>query len=331
MIVTDNLLRQTCLHFPRFEEAEVKISPIDKGGSGRKFYRIRFSPDQTVVLVKYTRDQAENQRYVEIAEFLAAHAVRAPKIYFHDSDEGLIWIEDLGEKDLWSYREEHWPTRRPLYESALAEAAKLHRIPLTEAEGFESHLPAQFDAALYLWEQYYFFENCLGRYFGATQSDLQKLAGLPQLEKIAQDLADYPRVLIHRDFQSQNVIVREGQACLIDFQGLRPGLAEYDVASLLYDPYVDLSDEEREELATYYEAQNPVAEAGFAERLRFCTMQRLMQALGAYGYLGLVIGKKEFLTHIPAALHSLGEVLDGVDGLGPLRNLIRDLARAQTS
>src|ERR1700754_3203482 len=141
MILPENLLRQTRLHFPRFEEAEVKISPIEKGGSGRKFYRIAFSPAQTVVLVKYTRDQAENQRYVEVAEFLVAHDVRAPKIYFHDPEEGLIWIEDLGENDLWSHRDESWPARRDLYESALEDIAKLHRIPPPEFEEIARHLP----------------------------------------------------------------------------------------------------------------------------------------------------------------------------------------------
>jgi len=73
MILSETLLHQTRLHFPRFDQAEVRISPIEKGGSGRKFYRIQFSPEQTVVLIKYTRERAENQRYVEIAEFLTAH------------------------------------------------------------------------------------------------------------------------------------------------------------------------------------------------------------------------------------------------------------------
>ena len=61
-----------------------------------------------------------------------------------------------------------------------------------------------------------------------------------------------PRVLVHRDFQSQNIIIRNSYAYLIDFQGMRPGLAEYDLASLLYDPYVDLPEVERSELAGYY-------------------------------------------------------------------------------
>ena len=86
MILSDTLLRQTRLRFPRFEATEVEISPIEKGGSDRKFYRIQFSPDQSVVLVKYTREQGENQRYVEIAEFLAAHGRSRTKDLFPRSE-----------------------------------------------------------------------------------------------------------------------------------------------------------------------------------------------------------------------------------------------------
>jgi N-acetylmuramate 1-kinase len=245
MILSETLLHQTRIRFPGFGQAEVKISPIEKGGSDRKFYRIQFSPEQTLVLVKYTAEHEENQRYVEIAEFLAKHEIHAPKIYFHDAAEGLIWLEDLGQRDLWSYREETWEARREMYESALSEIAKLHRISAEDSAEIRRNAPAQFDAELYLWEQHYFFEQCLGRHFGLAPERLQKLVQLPVLEEIAERLASFPRVLVHRDFQSQNVIVRDGQACLIDFQGMRPGLAEYDLASLLYDPYVNLTSEER--------------------------------------------------------------------------------------
>ena len=110
------------------------------------------------------------------------------------------------------------------------------------------HLPAEFNAALYLWEQSYFFENCLGRYFKIDNVKLAELTTLPALAEIANRLDRLPRVLVHRDFQSQNIIVRNGQAYLIDFQGMRPGLAEYDLASLLFDPYVDLSEANGPEL-----------------------------------------------------------------------------------
>lgn len=306
---TELLIRQTRIHFPRLEDAKVKITPIEKGGSDRKFYRVRCSPDQTIILVKYNLEREENRHYVQIAEFLAGHKIRAPKIYFHDPAEGLIWIEDLGKSDLWSYREEGWLVRRAFYESALAEIVKLHCLPPSAMQAIQPNLPAEFDATLYRWEQNYFFENCLGRVFGVAPEELAELIALPVLNQIAGQLAERPRVLVHRDFQSQNIIIRKGQAHLIDFQGMRPGLAEYDLASLLFDPYVTFSRAECEESLADYESKraaagNPVA-ADSRAIFRLCGIQRLMQALGAYGFLGLVKGNKAFLDHIPAALQSL--------------------------
>ncbi len=328
MILSDILLRQTRMRFPSFESEQVKIVPIEKGGSGRKFYRIRFSPEQSIVLLKYTGEHSENQRYVEIAEFLTDHAIRAPKIYFHDPAEGLIWLEDLGERDLWSYREESWSVRRPLYESALEAIAHLHRVSEADSAAIRKDLPEQFDAVLYLWEQHYFFEQCLGRHFGVASETLRELTALPALHAIAERLASFPRVLVHRDFQSQNIIVREEEAYLIDFQGMRPGLAEYDFASLLYDPYVCLTRAERAELIAFYRERAEVYDPEFAEKLQLCALQRLMQALGAYGYLGLVRGHQGFLEHIPAALGSLGEVLAGIPGFDPLRTTVTNLLEA---
>jgi hypothetical protein len=315
---TDLLLRQTRLHFPRFEEAQVEITPIEKGGSDRRFYRVRSSPDHTLILVKYNLEREENRHYVNIAQFLAQHGIRAPKIYFHDPVQGLIWLEDLGATDLWSYRDEPWPVRRDLYESALEQIAKLHCLPTNAADGIRSDLPAEFDAPLYVWEQHYFFENCLGRYFEIDRALLTELSRLPVFSEIAERLAGLPRVLVHRDFQSQNIIVRNGHAYLIDFQGMRPGLSKYDLASLLYDPYVDLSDGERDELFESYrgmrERNGVPLRIDDEEIFRLCAMQRLMQALGAYAYLGLVRENKAFLSHIPAALASLRSVLAEIHG-----------------
>src|SRR5947207_7021035 len=193
------LLRQTRIHFPRLEEAKVKITPIEKGGSDRKFYRVRCSPEQTIILVKYNLEREENRHYVEIAEFLAEHRIHAPKIHYHDPDEGLIWIEDLGKRDLFSYRNESWLVRRAFYESALDEIVKLHCLPEEARYPIQKNLPAAFDEALYRWEQNYFFENCLGRYFGVKEEEFSELRELTALQDIAEGLGNRPRVLVHRD------------------------------------------------------------------------------------------------------------------------------------
>src|SRR5215471_11288408 len=300
---TEALLRQTRLHFPRFKVDEIRISPIENGGSDRKFYRVRCSADQSLILVKYNLEREENCHYVEIAQFLETHGIHAPRIYYHDTEEGLIWLEDLGERDLFGYLDESWLVRRAFYESSLDEVRKLHALPESVCIEMHQHLPAEFNAALYEWEQSYFFENCLGRYFKVEQNKIDNLVSLPAFGEIAEKLAQLPRVLVHRDFQSQNILIRTGQAYLIDFQGMRPGLPHYDLASLLYDPYVDLAETERAELLTYYrerQLENGITIDGdFDFKLRLCAMQRLMQALGAYGFLGLVKGHKHFLRYVP--------------------------------
>jgi len=319
-VKTELLLRQTRLRLPAFSSGRIEINAIEKGGSDRRFYRVRCSSEQSLILVKYNREREENCHYVRIAEFLTEKGIRCPKIYFHDPNEGLIWIEDLGESDLFSFRNDEWMIRRALYHSALDEIARLHELPEHDWTQLRGSMPPEFSAALYQWEQNYFFEHCLGRVFGLDQAILNDLSCLPGLGAIAEELAARPRVLVHRDFQSQNLIIRRGQAYLIDFQGMRPGLAEYDLASLLYDPYVGLAPVEHEELLSYYleRREMQVDASGWRERVRLCAVQRLMQALGAYGFLGLAKGNRHFLGHIPTALVSLRNVVKELPALNAL-------------
>ena len=330
MFSQDSLIDQTRSRFA-LPGDDISIAPIEKGGSGRSFYRVRMS-NRSLILVKYNDQREENRHYVRIAEVLDALGVRTPKIYFHDEAQGLIWMEDLGERDLWSFREEPWPVRRAAYQSALEEVCRLHERGWEGLARFPFTLQIEFDAALYRWEQRYFFDNLVGRYFDhlGDPAKIEAMAAAPVWEGIAQKLAAWPRVLVHRDFQSQNILMHDGHAHLIDFQGLRPGLAHYDLASLLYDPYVSLSGSERWELLDFYLSlgrRNDLGKtrAEFDEIYRLCALQRLMQALGAYGHLGLVRERPEFLAHIPVALASLREVAGGVAGLEEFNALLAGL------
>jgi aminoglycoside/choline kinase family phosphotransferase len=294
----------------------VSVAAIEKGGSGRKFWRMRVG-DRSLIFVRYGEDRPENRHYVAIARFLSSIGVRVPFVFFHDEVEGLIVMEDAGDQDLWSRRNDPWLQRRALYQRTLDQALLLHTRAHVAPGCEQLHLQQQFDAPLYRWEQDYFIEHCLGRHFGLS-------AGFDRarLEEIADELASLPRCLVHRDFQSQNVIVRSGEVCLIDFQGLRPGLPQYDLASMLLDPYVSLTPAEREELREHYLSgllgpendQDPE----FLRVYDLCAMQRLMQALGAYGKLGHVDGRTTFLEHIPLAISRLREVVCRIPGLGSL-------------
>ena len=323
-----SLLERTAQVLPHLAGGDAV--PVEKGGSARRFYRIS-SRGQSSILVHDLGEREENRHYAELARFLSVRDVPVPGVLAEDPGAGLLWLEDLGSEDLWSFRNATWEVRRPLYESTLRGIASLHRIP-TEAPVHEG-IPLQpsFDAALYRWEQEYFAEHCLGGIFGVSEELRAVLLSSESMRLLAAGLATRPRVLVHRDFQSQNILVRSGEARFIDFQGMRPGLPQYDLASLLLDPYVTLSGKEREHLIGFYNAMMPDTDAAESERLLWqCAAQRLMQALGAYGNLSLNLGKPHFRAHVTPALANLREVLtllhpeDRLDKLEEILNGLND-------
>ncbi|MDD2677087.1 MAG: phosphotransferase [Methylacidiphilaceae bacterium] len=321
MMPLDQLLAETTRRLPLGQLDRASITKLEKGGSDRSFYRIRIEPKRSLILVRYGESRPENARYGPLGEFLHSLGVRCPRVHGQDPVHGLLWLEDLGDSDLWSYRHAPWQELGPLYRSALREIFILHARGAARLGSLWTEPP--FTRELYAWEQAYFFTNCLGRFFHLEADTLSRLSALPQLTRIAEALPAFPRHLIHRDFQSQNVLIRAGHAYIIDFQGMRLGLASYDLASLLYDPYVALDAERREELRTYYGSlwreASLVPPDDLGEAFDWAALQRLMQALGAYGYLGLVKKKEEFLCYIPVALRLLAEVLRRIPGLDPLR------------
>ncbi len=325
----DFVISQTRERFPDLGLSDVSVVPIEKGGSGRKYYRIAVGDGSSMIVVKYSPERTENLKFVDLAIFLDASGVRVPRIHFHDPAEGLIWMQDLGSQDLWSLRDESWSVRGPAYRSAIDAVYELHTSASRAFEASPVSVELEFDEQLYLWEQGYFVEHCLMGIFGLDANAAARAAALPILGEMALALSREPRVLVHRDFQSQNVLVFGGQGWLIDFQGLRPGLPQYDLASLLYDPYVTLTDGERSELLTHYRdlaAKRGVAVGdNFEEIFWMCAAQRLMQALGAYGFLGLRGGRPDFLEYVPAAQRSLREVAKRIDGTDELIQLLENL------
>jgi len=303
------------------------VEPLEKGGSDRKFYRAR-NGSGSMIFIKYSGAKEENRHYVDIARYLKSAGVPVPEIFEHDGGNGHIWMEDMGETDLWAFRNEPWETRRPLYESALLAVRRMHTAAARLGGVENLKLERVFDAALYRWERDYFFTNCLAGFFKLPAAEVSELASLPALEAAGERLAALPRSLVHRDFQSQNIMVRGGGAWLIDFQGMRFGLPQYDLASLLHDPYAALDAGARAELLAHYKslaAADGEVPADFDGVFQWCAVQRLMQALGAYGFLGLQKNRPHFLSHIPPALASLRAVASSLDGLGPLVQKIDSL------
>ena len=288
------------------EKAPLSLSPLARGGSARSFYRADCGDRGTVIFMRYAAAPAENTRYAAIAGFLAEIGVTVPRILVHDETRRFLVMEDLGERDLWSFRQAPWQERRGYYLKTLALARRLHSFPLkdfpagiTLAEGFTP--------ALYRWERDYFREHFVAGFCRIAPDAAEQDALEKELQDLAGRLAKGPRGLVHRDLQSQNVMLRNGAPVLIDFQGMRFGNPCYDLGSLLCDPYVAFTDTERLELlSSYHELLPPeIKWEEFTEQFWMAAAQRLMQALGAYGYLGLKQNKPGFLAHIPAGLTNL--------------------------
>jgi N-acetylmuramate 1-kinase len=319
------LLILTRLQFPELAQVPCEIEAIVKGGSDRRFFRLTWhgTAHAPMVLMVYTRERPDNLKFVPATHRLAANGVHVPHLFAHDEERLCVWMEDLGCTDLHSLHLHSWAERRPAYESTLTQAAKIHAIAEDSlSSGDLLTLEPDFNEGLYLWEQQYFLDHFIAGHCGLDTQSPQFDAAHETLRKLRTSLAKERRCLVHRDFQSQNVILKDSTAWLVDYQGLRLGLAEYDLASLLFDPYVQISDTEQEEMLQYYAelSGRPLIDI---ERLFYpCAAQRLMQALGAYANLSRNAGKPQFKQHIPAALANLNRVIQADNSLSALASLI---------
>jgi aminoglycoside/choline kinase family phosphotransferase len=303
--------------------ASVELSPLEGRGSDRTFFRLRCNRTDSAVLVHYDPNRVENTYYAAIAAFLHEIGVPAPRVIRHDPAGCLIVMEDLGESDLWSFIETPWEARRVLYQKTLTITHRLHSFPKNDFPSGRVRLMESFDPRLYRSEREYFKEHFvrdvskikLGRSF---ERELEA-----ELSAVAERLGSTLRRLVHRDLQSHNVMVRDGEPFFIDFQGMRFGSPFYDLGSLLCDPYVNLSETEQDELLSFYYGLSTWDQdwATFRNTFWEASAQRLMQALGAYGFLSLEKGLKGFLEHIPAGLRHLQLATSRAGTLPRLREL----------
>lgn len=318
------LLILTRQQFPALKDTPCEVEPIVKGGSDRHFYRFTWADaaHPPMILMVYTMARRDNPKFVPATRRLATLGVNVPRIYAFDEQRLCVWLEDLGRDDLHAHREDAWEVRRGYYEATLREAAKIHSVKAAGLSAADlASLEPEFNEGLYEWEQNYFIEHFVRGVLRRSAETADHAAARHVLADLRHRLARLPRCLVHRDFQSQNVLLRKGEAWLVDYQGLRPGLAEYDLASLLFDPYVTLSRSERGELLQFYAQLRGIALPELRQVVYQCAAQRLMQALGAYGNLSRNQGKTHFEQHIPAGVRNLTAVCDEAPELSALRSL----------
>lgn len=299
-----------------------ELTPIKKGGSDRSFFRVLLPDQSSFIFMHYGTDVAENCCWAGINAFLAGIGVCVPRIIAQNEKQHFMLLEDLGDTDLWSQRFLPWEHRRGYYFQVLQQICKLHAFDLARIPP-GLNLAESYSEKLYRWEHNYFLENFVG---AVCRLELSPEL-IKELKRELNDLIDRLQKrepsLIHRDLQSQNIMLQNGRAVLIDFQGMRRGCLFYDLGSLICDPYVTLTGEQQDELLSfYYDLMLPSSSRGdFANNFWEASAQRLMQALGAYGFLGLKKNKPAFLKHVDQGINNLLAAAASADTLPVLREL----------
>lgn len=254
--------------------------------------RVFFGCDQGIAVLYDDGNRDENGKYPGHARWLKAKGIPVPDVLVDRPDVKAMLMSNAG-------------TERKM---SLEDYAKVvETLVRFNALGTEPDVPADllppFDDETWEWERNLFAKYCLGANFQMEMS----AAVRKELEGVAEILEKEPKALVHRDFQSTNVLWKGSDLAFIDFQGMRLGPAAYDLASLVYDPYVTFTDEQRRVLVALY--AKTAGRPEFEKVLPLAAVQRLCQCLGAYGRLASV-GQPQFQKHVVPALQNLLDAAD---------------------
>ena len=322
---------------------KISFIPIGTGGSDRKYYRVA-GHGRTAVLLECPRTDPDYQRQIVYSRFFASHSVPVARLLAgepetadrpacRDNEQFHALFEDLGDTSLYSLNKCAGDPERveSLYRKTLDILLILHTVATDNARDCPPPNFRIFDYDHLRWETDYFIRQFVRATRGVVPHDKALLE--EEFDRLARKLDSAPRTVVHRDFQSQNIMVTGGDTPrLIDYQGARMGPPAYDLASLLWDPYVMLDDAVRQRLMLYYldkrgrYSGDLFDEASFMATVLPCRLQRHMQALGAYGFLAGKKGKKYFLRHVPRALSYLREEAESARSEYPaLYDLVKKL------
>lgn len=304
---------------------------IGLGGSDRRYFRIR-NDRKTAVLMECTATDPDYDRHLVYTEFFSHHAVPVPKLLAADHTHKSALFEDLGDASLYSFIKLPLgnSSREEIYRGVLSVLVKIHTTVTEHVDDCPLLKARIFDYDHLRWETDYFLERFVAGLKKIEPAYKQVIE--EELHRLAQTVDAYPKSVIHRDFQCQNIMIRNGIPRLIDYQGARMAPVAYDIASILWDPYHRLDNGLREALLNYYIGEmkghaKRFDERTFLDSLLPCRLQRHMQALGAYGFLSMVRGKSYFLKHVPEALRMLREEAAAVKSEYPgLDRLIQRIA-----
>lgn len=294
-------------------EAPNLVLPLAPSGSDRVYYRLQ-GKDKLAVGA-YNPHPQENEAFIAFSKHFHAKGLPVPQIFAVDAARDIYLQEDLGATTLYSYllrKEDYFPDYLvQIYKRVVEQLARLQVIGGQGLDYSKCFPRTDFDRQSILWDFNYF------KYY------FLRLAHVPfdeqRLEEDAHRLADFlletdTSHFMFRDFQTRNIMIRNGEPVFIDYQGGRRGALQYDLASLLYQAKANIPDDIREVLLHHYldalSALLPVDREAFIEHYYGYVFIRSIQVLGAYGFRGLYERKEHFLQSIPYAIRNVKWLLD---------------------
>jgi len=270
-----------------------KLADIERltgDASTRKYYRVHCSDNSFVVCLDNPTELNKNS-FVLIQRFLNDNGIRVPKIFDRNVEKGYLLEEDLGDETLLKIlgiinNEEQ---EYEIYKVIIDELLKMHKLDreklnetiITEQSFDKKKLNDEIEFTLK-----YFLGKFLNNQDESIFKDIQN-----SFKKVNEEISKMPMVFTHRDFHSRNVMVKDGEYIVIDFQDARLGIPQYDLVSLLEDCYYDLTESNREKLKRYYFDEMDMSSLGQGGYDQFCyyydlmLLQRVFKAVGSFSYI----------------------------------------------
>lgn len=306
----------------RLAPEQATIIPFEPRGSARSFTRI-CSRKCNYIMIRYSRERHENCLYTRHAAFLKEIGLKVPEIIADFPEHQFSIMQDLGDRSLQSAAEKlSNRSLLNLYRRVLPEVARLHTRGGAGLRRRTIETVPPFSPDLYRWEREFFARHFLAPHLKLAPPEIGRI--MAELKYAGRMLDRERPVLVHRDLQSSNIILAGPDIYFIDFQGMRAGPAAYDLASLLCDPYIGLAKQDQLNLLHFYNRITSPRGTITPSIFWLAAIQRLAQALGAYGRLSAQPETAWFRKYIPPALKMMRRALEEAQLDGCLSRIIDD-------
>ncbi len=302
-----------------------RVVPLTGDASDRRYFRVLLDESESVVLALHTGPIAfAAMPFATVGTLLRRIDVPSPTVLGYSDSLGIIALQDLGDVTLQAHVGTSNVTEHAaLYREAVALIHQLQTQSRQFAGSGDVPYTIAFDVEKLTWELNFFAKHFLAGYRGVSLAASEQEALTDEWARIATDLAAEPRVVCHRDYHSRNLMVHGERLYMIDFQDARLGPDTYDLASLLRDSYVDISEREREELVAYFLAVSGIDDAvEFRRRFDLMSVQRNIKALGTFGFQASGRGNTTYIQYMPRTLQAVRENIAKHDRFARLHDLL---------